>query len=242
MGLFPGPGETEEAFSKRASNALSVVQGGRYPSIEKKYGFSPDWIEIEYSDKGLYPWEGGCTWIFEEEGFRKTKLQLRHTFKGSSTYLKIYDREEILTHELAHVGRITFDEPKFEEFLAYRTSPNRFRRVFSPLFEKGYEAFVFLSAIFLFIPLLNLVPITLFAAGLLRLKIRHKTFERALNSLKGLLGNDAESFLYRLSDEEITYCAHNTPEAIAQKFSSNTFRHRFLRECYAHALKRGDPC
>ncbi len=237
LGLFPGPKEEEKAFEKRVLLSLSKKGNEEIPSIEK-YGICPSWIFINYSNKGLLPWEGGCTWIFEENGVINTTLQLRRLFKHKKKYLKLYDKQEILIHELVHIGRIAFDEPKFEEFLAYRTSPNAFRREFSNMIEHSYEPLLFLIPLFLinlFLPIyFNLLPLTLLIGAFFRSKKRKKTFEEAKKRLKPLFKEDSEPFLYRLTDDEIIFCAEHTLEQILEKFSENSFRYRFLRSCYPY--------
>jgi hypothetical protein len=241
LGLFPGPDEEESSFLKRVSYCLALPKNERgvFSSIENDYGFSPTWVQIDYSNKGLLPWEGGCTWIFQEDENSplRTTLQLRKVFETKASYLKLYTKEEILTHELAHVGRAAFEEPKFEEFLAYRTSPNSFRRLFSPLLERAFEAYIFLAFLVIGYLLSSALPSILAIAALLRLRRRHKTFQRAVKHLKTLLGGEAEPFLYRLKDEEIIFCSENEGGAIKKKFANNSYRFQFLRTCYPELTK-----
>ena len=55
-----------------------------------------------------------------------------------------YTRRELLAHEMSHIGRMMFQEPKYEEVLAYMTSPSLFRRWIGPLFSQNWEMMIFL--------------------------------------------------------------------------------------------------
>jgi hypothetical protein len=237
LGLFPAPQETEDTFNKRVKKILAKDLNKTIPLIET-YQMSPQWVSVDYKNKGLFPWEGGCTWIFEEEGVIETTIQLRETFKKEGGYLNFYNKDEILIHELAHAARAGFEEPQFEEFLAYRTSQNKFRRELSPLIEHSYEATVFLTLVFfinLFLPFsFNILPLAFLILGILRLNKRHKTFQKAINRLKPLFKEETEAFLYRLKDEEIIFCAKHPLKDIRKKFSEDSFRYFFLRNCYPY--------
>lgn len=52
-------------------------------------------------------------------------------------------------HESLHAVRIGFNEPRFEEVLAYYYSKSRWRRFFGPLFRKPSHALFFISLIFI---------------------------------------------------------------------------------------------
>ena len=93
-----------------------------------------------FSNERLAPWHGGCAWIFQfAEGLPTAALiQLRQVFSRQPTFLGIYHRDELLTHELVHVGRMKFEEPRFEELFAYETSTSAFRRWFGPLIQASW--------------------------------------------------------------------------------------------------------
>ncbi len=241
-GIFPGPKESLEHFSKRAQLA---AKNETYPGVNRLqdlFGVKPDWVEIKIDQKGLLPWEAAATWIEEDEtGFKTSHIQL----KPNAFYLP----EEIVAHELVHAMRLSFEEARFEEILAYRTSEKRFRRYFGPLFAKPKEVkgWLFLlitswaiywtqfafeieigAEYFLWVPLLIL------GLGTIRLIRAQRLFSLALNNLEKT-GVKALPIALRLSDEEILRFARNSSEEIrdfAQKQRQTDLRWQQLWDAY----------
>ncbi len=153
-------------------------------------------IEVTYSNEGLAPWHGAMTLISGD----KVEIRLRKAFKKKRRYLFLYDREEILAHEMIHARRKDLDEPKFEEFLAYQTSPNAFRRLVGPIIESPRESWLFLLT--LVGPLISNwlipLPILLLGLGVTRLIRRHRAYRRCLKKL----GGDFEKMVM-MTDAEI---------------------------------------
>ncbi len=161
-GFIVGPKETEETFVKRVDKSQHFRS---YPPkecdhfltdsdwltplerVNDLFGIKPDWVIGYYSNAKLSFYQGAATWILEKEGTRLPLIQLKKQFSTKSPYL----RTDILTHELVHVARLQFDEPFFEEVLAYRTSRNKLRWFFGPLFHKTWETILF--ALFFLLPL-----------------------------------------------------------------------------------------
>jgi len=208
-GLIFGPEETEESFYKRCQTASSFSQITVSPKLKKLFDINPDWVEVTYSKKGLHFWEGGCTWIEEN----RVTLQLTKALEKRKSYLGIYSKEELLAHEMVHVVRQAFEEPIFEEILAYKTSTSKFRRYFGPLFRTSRET---KGVIFLFLAFLAAAIVTpfykiaafslfaLFAGGLMRLFRTHQIFSRANRKLAKLTNEDKALFIMmRLKDREI---------------------------------------
>ncbi|ADI37562.1 hypothetical protein, putative type III secreted [Waddlia chondrophila 2032/99] len=246
-GLIPGPGESEEAFAKRAAYCLSLKDflkstlEGKIPfdskeapldlseqdmeRVDKQYGIRPDWVPVFFSNTRLTPWHGGCAWIFQMDESSPTAafLQLRKSFFFSDQYLKVLRKEEVVAHELAHVGRMCFEEPKFEEFLAYQSSSAVWRRYLGPLVQSTWESMLFvflLFVIFLFDLFLfwhgdygsyqnwmwlKTIPLVLAFIGVVRLVVRHWQFKKCSNTLSRLISNPCtvKQVLYRLTDQEI---------------------------------------
>lgn len=249
MGFIPGPKEALEAYIKRTEYSLQLKnhlpeelksqlsdnhfshEGKEFEAInesannlKKIYDCCPNWTSLFFSNYKLPFWQGGCAWIFqmEEDSPTSSLIQLRQTFRDSPNYLGIYNRKELLTHELAHVGRTMFQEPKFEELLAYNTSPSRFRRWFGPLIQTSAESAMFMLLIFMLLVFdvflialnqhdaymlalwLKLIPIAIIAAALVRLRKRHKTYHSCVRNLTDCVGKDnAEAVAYRLQDHEM---------------------------------------
>ena len=270
-GLIPGPEETEEAFQTRSQYCLNLkkrlacefneklpftsedlgaedVLEEALSEVKQRYQINPSWIPIFFSRYKLLPWHGGCAWIFKltKEEPTAALMQLRPEFKKSRRFLKIYDRKELIAHELCHVGRMMYNEPKFEEFLAYRLSKSRFRRFFGPIISSSLESVLFILALLtlLFIdvafifsgatsPLwLKLIPLGLVLIALVRLVYRHRCLNRASQTLQALTPN-AEAILFRLTDREIFQISRKTAED-TKKYLLNeerkTPREKMLKE------------
>lgn len=278
MGLIPGPQETEEAFRKRASYCLDLKKQipqmlAHLPfvsddmneadeilnkSCEKAkqiYDIYPSWVPLFFSNYKLPFWQGGCAWIFQQKQDSPTAafFQLRQAFRKSKKYLGIYDRDEIIIHELSHVGRMKFEEPKFEEILAYRSSKSCFRRFFGPIVQSSYESTIFVLLLLLvvatdFFALLNgykdpshlsligrLVIVGLLCYALVRLYWRQKQFKTCLRNLRRINIQAADAVIYRLTDKEIMIFAGLESDAIrryAEEQKTQSLRWKIIDETY----------
>jgi hypothetical protein len=245
LGLIPGPGESEEAFAKRAAFSLNLRStlnahlGQEIPfqpqevaelaffskakkETKERFGISPDWVPIFFSNHQLYPWHGGCAWIFQlkEDTPAAALLQLRKKLHSSPTLLGLYERDELITHELSHVGRLAFEEPKFEELLAYTTARSAFRRYFGPLFQSSKESFLFLIVLIGIAVLdacllfshpfaywqamwLKMIPLGMAGYAFFRLWKKQRTYRKCYRNLYELFPSKAGDILYRLTDREI---------------------------------------
>lgn len=246
IGLIPGPGETLEEFARRADYCLTLKQHlsqeikasfdgeeNEDPKILEPsnrrlsayYDIAPDWIPIFFSDYRLPFWQGGCAWIFQMAADSPTAalIQLRQAFRQSSRYLGIYQRDELLTHELVHAGRMKFQEPRYEEILAYQTADSSFRRWFGGIVQSSMESVIFVLILGLivvcdiFLAALNhidaymmalwlkLIPFGLILYGVLRLQKRHRCLQACLKNLDECLHSTekARAVAFRLTDEEI---------------------------------------
>lgn len=245
LGLVPGPDESKEAFIKRVNYCLKLrsnlseqcgfaepldSQLGQQllkeiaPTTQKLFDISVEWVPVIFSNHKLAPWHGGCAWIFQStpETPVGAFFQLRQAFANSPTYLGIYNRTELMAHEAAHVGRMMFHEPKFEELLAYRTSSSSLRKRIGPIIESPWESILFVIALVLSISIdfanifsespnyfewIKGLPWMLLALGLGRVWLRHYQFSRCLKKLNELVGKSdsqkANAIIYRLLDKEI---------------------------------------
>lgn len=275
-GLIPGPDETEEQYRQRVEYCLKLDQeisnnlpfretdkGAQsvleesFARTKKEYDIAPDWIPLFFSDYQLTLWHGGCAWIFQVDIHSPTAalLQLRKAFQTSQKYLKIYDRTELISHELAHVGRMAFNEPKFEEFHAYKSSASRFRRWFGPIVQSSKESVYFVLMLILifildvsFIALENhnlytfsmwikIIPIAFILWGLTRLTLRHSQYDRCLAALKQFIKDEtkAKAVIYRLTDKEITSLGKMTKDQISKYINNQqaiSFRWKVLSQSY----------
>lgn len=244
-GMVPGPEETEEEFQKRVEFCLSlkamiskdfgdfdakwvqdtddqILLKPAFQEIEKIYGIKPLWVPIFFSNFRLWPWHGASAWIFQlrENGPLGACIQIRKALYDRDLYLKIYHRDELLTHEFCHIGRMAFEEKKYEELLAYRLSKRFFTQFFAPilLFISESRLFillllttVILDIIFLSYGALDTYFHALWFKGILLLWLIFGSFQMfrrkgrmqtVLVKLQAIF-QEAESVLFRLTDREI---------------------------------------
>lgn len=247
-GIFPGPNEPQDQFFKRALEANGKIAPENLKSIQEIFDASPDWVKIEEKRKGLLPWEGAASWIEDHgNGTRLVSIQIKSTFLS-----RLYPREELISHELVHAMRLMFEESRFEEILAYRTSKNRFRRFFGPLFSRPRETTAFVvwtffswlfycsEAIFDFSlggDYLIWSPVLVLIWGLWRLTRSQKIFNLTLHHLEKAIREPgmALAVALRLSDREIEQFAKYSPDEIrdfAAKEKDRSFRWDQLFSAY----------
>ena len=233
-GFIPGPDEEKKAYEKRIE-ALNhffsyppedidhFLTDTDWINTQKKlihlYDISPDWIVAHYSDQNLSFFQGAATWITEKEGLRIPLIQMKEKFeKGKLLWL--YSRDEVLSHEAVHAARMQFDEPYFEEIFAYKTSSKLWRRFLGPIFQRPWEATVFIVLLLLpiayeiaqFFPIniesyswLRFLPLYFFVVLFLRLTFLQSILFCACLRVKKNLKDPAKKWavLFRLTDREI---------------------------------------
>lgn len=278
-GFIPGPDETEELLKKRIDfcknlrthlkksseielpfdfdhESTNHALNEAFPLAEELYGIDPTWVPLFFSNHQLAPWHGGCAWIFQlnENAPTAAFLQLRATFHKKSSFLGIYDRKELIVHELAHVGRMSYHEPKYEEVLAYRSSPSKWRQWVGPIIQSSRESllFILLLALILFADValifsghdealkfswwLKSIPLACIGFGLFRLAFKHYKFSRCLKKLSSLCGETkADHLIYRLTDQELDEFAFMSEKNITLCIENKkklSFRWEFLYEIY----------
>lgn len=278
QGFIPGPDEAETEFQKRIAFCCHLehhleqqadahlpfevkdqesqrILEEVLPLTQKLYGIQPQWVPLFFSNYQLAPWHGGCAWIFQLNDQTPTAafLQLRARFRHSPSLMGIYHRNELMAHELAHVGRMLYQEPQFEEFLAYQSS-SPWRRWLGPIVQSSKESFFFILllgfAILTDFALLSigpkmtaiawwmkLLPLGFIAFALGRLMYRHHILKKCLQNLEKLYSPlEAKHLLYRLRDSEIKQFSRFAPAKI-QEFIDQTadqsFRWRFLKTVYS---------
>lgn len=256
IGLIPGPHELFSNFIERVEYSLHLKEHlpkelkdtlSREPEnsseilttslnqLKENYDCAPAWPPIFFSNYKLPFWLGGCAWIFQMKKDSPTSalIQLRKAFNKSKTYLGIYQCEELLTHELSHIGRMMFQEPKFEELIAYRTAKSGYRRWLGPLVQSSMESTLFLLLLFMLLVFdvflisadqsdaytmalwLKTIPLVLVLAALIRLWKKQKTFKACIENLKECVKyNMAEAVAYRLQDDEILFFSQATAQEI----------------------------
>lgn len=271
--FIPGPLENETSFRQRVEECLQTKK--KLPSFFKELSpdafddqtalweelaphlktqqlGNPHWLPILFSNHQLPFWQGGCAWIYQLDEKTPTSafLQLRRSFKHSTHYLGLYDRTELITHEIVHVARMVFEEPQFEEILAYQTSPSRLRRALGALLQNAQESLyfvLFLGAIFLLnlafsylemismerLLIINSLPLVVLFLAWIRLVKRQQQLKKCLKNLSLIVNQQAFELCLGLTDEEIRQFAawpiDQTRRFIQQESS---FRWHFLRTVF----------
>lgn len=247
-GFIPGPQETEEKFQKRISCLEELASDPQkffsssapFPikdrvrrqhwdlkrsDLKKIFQVSPDWLFAFYHNEKLSLWQAAATWVIVDpvHNVKLALLQFRKGLKKGS-YLGIYALDEIMAHEAVHAVRMAFDEPVFEEHLAYLTSSSTIRRIFGSLFRRSYEfalLFLFMAGIFAGIVLdaytlfrfSYFLLLGLFSLNIVRLGIRHFYFLFCFKKLSKLT-KEPFAVMLRLTDREISSFAKNSVEEI----------------------------
>lgn len=209
------------------SRAPPSLQAPAEQQAAEYYGTVLRGVPVFCSAKKMAPWQAAITWICQlhDDGPLITLIQLHPRFAKSSTLWGWYDREELLTHELAHAGRASFHEPEFEEILAYASAKSAWRRWLGPLFTNTTEAFCMMllitgifcleSLVFLFegsfstqwthtfFLFLWMLPIMSALYLFCRLVQRQRLFSRALKALtQGFQAHHPQS----LQTEQVATC------------------------------------
>ncbi|MCP5505457.1 MAG: hypothetical protein H7A38_01065 [Chlamydiales bacterium] len=232
-GFVAAPGESEEVFVKRvdilkevAKNPGRLLSGKIFETWEGDVSHvlraNPKWIPLIYSNHKLPLWQGAVLWIFGEKGKEQFPIiQMRKGFRKGK--ILFYSQKEVLNHELLHAIRMGFDEPRFEEILAYSHSSSKIRRFFGPLFRTPNQAIVFLVLILLSIALqttalffttspllpwikgLSLLPFLDLAFRSASLIRDQRILKKALKKLSEIFPNQQDVFpiAVRLKDAEI---------------------------------------
>lgn len=191
------------------------------------YGISLDWVPGFFiTPPGLF--FGGCAFYFFPDFF--ALFIIRESFRHQSRWL-IYDRDELLAHELCHIARIAFGSRIFEEMFAYRTAGSAFRRFAGAIFRSPIDSYVFLGSTILLLiaqilqtcmfPSLWTWPFWAGMAGVIcfyvvRLILNRRVFHRALHVLQLICPTHALTVLYRCSDREIGELAQLTSAPAAE--------------------------
>ena len=213
-GFLPGPDESEEEFLRRVELSRELALNPQKAGLEdvevgRKIGpFHLSWLLHKVSNKKLPIWEGAATWTLDCEGVKIPFLQFRKRYA---------ENREIWSHELVHILRIAFDEPRFEEILAFDRSQSRFRKWLGPLLRTPKESIFFVVTSFVAIGLSLFWPLALFFPFLLLLGLglRLARDYRLFSRFKKIVGSQELCCLF--SDAEIERVARGEePERVLQ--------------------------
>lgn len=286
LGIIPGPEENLDEFLYRAHYCLNLKETFNskllesapfneknqapeqiieesFSITENLYDIKPQWIPIFFSNYKLAFWHGGCAWIFQEN--EQTPVgaffQLRTSFKYNPSYLGLYKRNLLMAHEFSHVGRMMFEEPRFEEVFAYRSDKSRFRRYFGPIMQSSWESALFVLFLFVIIMVdfslsliasaklyehfmwLKLIPVGMILFALGRLIRKQRQFSRCFKKLNQIVDSEqnVNGIIYRLTDQEISSFAKMTTEQLINYIEINkdkTLRWQVISAAYLISKQR----
>lgn len=184
-GFIVGPEESEDEFLLRVEISPTAKETRLpeelYARCRDQWGFAIPWVAVEMSNR-LAWWHAGAMEYWEgRPKIQMSRMVWKHNFPIS--------RDDLLIHEWFHVARVGFDELRFEEVMAYRSSRG-LRRWLSPLFQASWEAIAFVL-LCLAGPLFVLsgweyffLPIALYSLWLVgRVAVKHWLLDRCLRRL-----------------------------------------------------------
>jgi hypothetical protein len=214
-GFIPGPEETEERYLRRIESTkaaylklgVAAIPSSHWDWVEKKlrdgFDFVPRSLPAFYSNASLSPWQGAAAWVERDQILA---IQLREAFK-KGTFLKIYSRGEILSHEAVHAARSAFPVDPWDEYFAYMTSEKSWRRALGPIVRRPWEVWPLLMFSLLgpFLPIAFLFAAIWIGLGFFRLTKGHLVLKKASQALrkKGYSTEKVRHILFRLMDSEI---------------------------------------
>ena len=202
---------------------------------KRLYRFEIDWVPGFFIDPSFSLLFGGCAFCSYPDFF--TMFIIRRSFKTQEKWL-IYNRDELLAHELCHVARIALLSEEFEETFAYQTSASSFRKLIGGIFRKQTDSFLFLGVTFVLLfaqilrtqwlqampiwPFWSLVGLV-FAWLLVRHAFHCRRLSVAQNHIAELFGKEnALPVLFRCTDDELHRFASTAPQSLKSWIAEQT--------------------
>ena len=179
------------------------------------YDFSIDWVPGFFMNPDFGLLFGGCAFCYYPDFF--ALFIIRDSFRKKDKWL-IYNRKELLAHELCHIARVALDSNTYEETFAYQTAASGFRKLLGGIFLRQSDSFLFLGSVFAFLlgrmaqtflfpnlpgMLFMLLPVLVILWLGIRYAMLMNTLGTARKNLESLFGKKALSVLFRCSDPEI---------------------------------------
>ncbi len=196
-----------------------VLFGPPADQTRELFQFAIDWVPGFYINPRHSWLFGGCAYFIYPEFF--AVFIIRRSFSTRRRWL-IYDRDELLAHELCHVARIGLESVLFEEHFAYMTARSRFRRLAGAAFRTPLDSFMLLGSTLVLLvsqlvrsvayPSLVSWPFWALTLGVIAFFIaRHRrdrrTLQNAVEALKPRFGKYAQAVACRCADHELTELA-----------------------------------
>ena len=176
-GLLPAPGEDAPAFARRLSQlaaALGELEAAlkKHPEYEvapgmiisskhrigreitgealqvtsQLYDVRPEWVPGFFANESGGIFWGGCA--LSDPASNLTLFIIRKAFQKKQRIL-VYNRRELMAHELTHAAHQALNDWFFEEYFAYRTASSPLRKFFGCCFIRQYDALGFLLPVLL---------------------------------------------------------------------------------------------
>src|SRR5437762_618966 len=83
LGFFILPQDSAVSFAERVKRLWRTFScegtEAAQDLVKKYFDIDPSWVEVTYSNEGLYLWEGGCTW-YAHDGTEAPVIQLHPSF------------------------------------------------------------------------------------------------------------------------------------------------------------------
>lgn len=219
-GFIPGPEESEIEFYERVKSVKKILGNPKKYLPFKGPMKLLNGATLSLPSKNL-PFHASSTLIVEVAGV--TLSIIKEPSRLSSLFVS---RQEVINHELVHAKRAMFNEPKFEEMIAYQTSSSKLRKTLSPIVNSTQETLVFILFTFL-VPFSPLPFITYFSYLSIRLFKKTMTFNKCIKQLQ-LSSQGNEKFIEGMTDKEIILVASKGVENL----NTSSFRWKFLQEVY----------
>jgi len=260
QGFWIGPDESKEQFLKRVKLTQESLKGSatscrllqsRIDHItDAKYDFIMKDIPWTFDNTGLSMWEGAALWIEDHSGISVPHVQLKTGFKKGKWLF--YSIDEVVSHELFHAARVAYNEPKYEEILAYTSSNNFVRKTLGPIFQSPKESLFFvcllffclfldivLSIFYSFFSIFYSIPCLYLAYLSLRLYRKHRRIRTIKRTMRKLVESDKElnGIICRLTDKEIEDFAHYTDCQIMDYFLQNKDKHLRIENIFSLYLE-----
>lgn len=247
----------------RAGDRISPELYAEANTVTRRlYAFAADWVPGFYVNPRNAWLFGGCAFFDCPDFF--ALFIIRKIFAVKTRWF-IYNRRELLAHELCHVARVALYSGPYEERFAYQTAETGFRRHMGSVFRTQYDSFLLLGSTILLlvaqvlqIALWQRFPVWVFWLGVigavLYLGIRHARtgmeFARARRVLTPRFGDHAMAVLFRCTDAEIGALARlRTPQELdswvstecASQLRWRVIQHRFALAAGAAASSAAAP-
>ena len=208
------------------------------------YGFSIRWVPGFFPEREFGPFWGGCA-VWEEEKPTPV-IVIRKNFAGKQKWF-IYDRTELISHELCHAARMPLMDGALEEHFAYGLSRKWLRRAIGNCFQKDTDAIFFVipalilalvqaAITFLQLTWLPIWPFWVLALVwpvylILRNAVQTGKYKSAFKNLKMAGFSDPRALLFRCVYEETCLFAKTRPDhlrKLLEKKAENEFRWKLL--------------